>query len=193
MLTEPFCPYKGEVLLDPSTAQRNLVVSEDGRQVYYEEGRKGSSQSDNPRRFSPALFVLAREGFFSGRHYWEVDMGRKTAWTLGVALASARRKGDIRLNPEGGFWCLWLKNNEVKALASSRIPLQLATLPQKVGIYLDFEGGQVSFYDVKAQSHLYTFMDTFDEGVYPIFSPCGNQEGINSGVLSITSVKHKAS
>lgn len=176
--------------MDPSTAQRNLVVSEDGQHVHYEEGRKGSSQSDNPRRFSPALFVLAREGLSSGRHYWEVSLGRKTAWTLGVARANARRKGDIRLNPEGGFWCLWLKNNEVKALASSRIALKLPTLPQKVGVYLDYKGGQVSFYDVKAQSHLYTFMDMFSDSVYPIFSPCANQDGTNGEALSITSVKH---
>ncbi|XP_026990706.2 uncharacterized protein LOC113635460 [Tachysurus fulvidraco] len=183
--------YASEVLIDPSTAQRNLVVSEDSQQVHYEEGRKASSQSDNPRRFSPALFVLAHEGLSSGRHYWEVDVGRKTAWTLGVARASVRRKGDIRLSPEGGFWCLWLKNNEVKALASSRIPLQLPTLPQKVGVYLDYEGGQISFYDVKAQNHLYTFMDTFDGSVYPIFSPCASQDGTNSGALCITSVKHR--
>lgn len=178
------------MLIDPSTAQRNLVVSEDSLKVHYEEGRKALSQSDNPRRFSPALFVLAHEGLSSGRHYWEVDVCRKTAWTLGVARASVRRKGDIRLSPEGGFWCLWLKNNEVKALASSRIPLQLTILPQKVGVYLDYEGGQVSFYDVKAQNHLYTFMDTFDGSVYPIFSPCASQDGTNSGALCITSVKH---
>lgn len=176
--------------MDPSTAQRNLVVSDDGQHVQYEVGRKGSSQSDNPRRFSPALFVLAREGLSSGRHYWEVDVGRKTAWTIGVARASARRKGDICLSPEGGFWCLWLKNTQVKALASSRIPLQMPSLPQKMGVYLDYEGGQVSFYDVKAQSHLYTFIDTFDESVYPIFSPCASEEGTNAAALSITPVKH---
>ncbi|XP_076868257.1 bloodthirsty-related gene family, member 12 [Brachyhypopomus gauderio] len=182
--------YSSEVVLDPTTAQRNLVLSDDGRQVHYEEGRKSSTQSDNPRRFSPALFVLAREGFSSGRHYWEVEVGRKKAWTLGVARSSARRKGDIRLSPEGGFWCLWLKEGEVKALASSRIPMHLPTLPQKVGIFLDHEAGQVSFYDVRAQTHLYTFLDTFDESVYPIFSPCICQEGKNMGSLIITAVKH---
>lgn len=177
------CP--GEVFMDPATAQRNLVVSEDGRQVHYEEGRKSSAQSDSPRRFSPALFVLGREGLSSGRHYWEVEVSRKTSWTIGVARASARRKGEIRLSPEGGYWCLWLKNGEVKALASSRIPLQVPTVPQKLGVYLDHEGGQVSFYDVKAQSHLYTFMDTFGESVQPIFSPC-----VSPGTLAITTVKH---
>ncbi|KAI9546305.1 hypothetical protein NQZ68_028722 [Dissostichus eleginoides] len=180
--------YSSEVILDPATAQRNLVVSEDGRQVRYEERK--TSHTEGPKRFSPALFVLGREGLTSGRHYWEVDMGRKTAWTLGMAGASARRKGEIKLSPEGGFWCLWLKNGEVKALASSRLPLLLPSQPSKVGIFLDYEGGQICFYDVKVHLHLYTFVDTFNESLYPIFSPCLTQEGKNSAPLMISSVKH---
>ncbi|XP_015229116.1 PREDICTED: E3 ubiquitin-protein ligase TRIM39-like [Cyprinodon variegatus] len=180
--------YASEVIMDPSTAQKNLVVSEDGQQVKYDERK--SSNSEGPKRFHPALFVLAREGMHSGRHYWEVDVGRKTAWTLGVARASARRKGEIKLNPEGGFWCLWLKNGEVKALAETRMPLMLASHPSKVGIFLDYEAGQLSFYDVKARHHLYTFKDKFSESVYPIFSPCLSQEGKNTSPLLITPVKH---
>ncbi|XP_042256376.1 bloodthirsty-related gene family, member 12 [Thunnus maccoyii] len=180
--------YSSEVILDPGTAQRNLVVSDDGRQVRYEERK--SSHSEGPKRFSPALFVLSREGLNSGRHYWEVDVGRKTAWTLGMTRASARRKGEIKLSPEGGYWCLWLKNGEVKALASSRVPLPLPFQPHKVGIYLDYEGGQISFYDVKARLHLYTFIDNFNESLYPIFSPCLTQDGKNSCPLIITPVKH---
>lgn len=180
--------YSSEVILDPATAQRHLVVSDDGRQVKYEERK--TSHSEGPKRFSPALFVLGREGLSSGRHYWEVDTGRKTAWTLGVAGASARRKGEIKLSPEGKFWCLWLKSGEVKALASSRLPLMLQSQPSKMGIFLDYEGGQISFYDVKARLHLYTFIDTFSESLYPIFSPCLNIEGKNSSPLVITPVKH---
>ncbi|KAF6730648.1 Zinc-binding protein A33 [Oryzias melastigma] len=180
--------YAGEVILDPITAQKNLVVSEDGQQVKYEERKV--SHSDGPKRFSPALFILAREGFSSGRHYWEVDVARKTAWTLGVARGSARRKGEIKLCPEGGYWCLWLKDGEVKALAASRLPLMLPFHPTKVGIFLDYEAGQVSFYDVKARQHLYTFMDKFNESVYPIFSPCLTQDGKNAAALVLTHVKH---
>lgn len=154
----------------------------------YDEHR--TSRSEMPKRFSPALFVLGREGLGSGRHYWEVDVSRKDAWTLGVARASARRKGDIKLSPEGGYFCLWLKNGEVKALASARQPLSLMSQPGKVGVYLDYEGGQVSFYDVKARVHLYTFTDTFSESLYPIFSPCLSHEGKNSAPLVITHVKH---
>ncbi|KAF1380781.1 hypothetical protein PFLUV_G00167540 [Perca fluviatilis] len=180
--------YSSEVILDASTAQRNLVVSDDGGQVRYEERK--NAHSEGPKRFSPALFVLGLECLSSGRHYWEVDVGRKMAWTLGVASASARRKGEIKLSPEGGYWCLWLKGGEVKALASSRLPLLLPSPPTKVGIFLDFEGGQVSFYDVKARLHLYTFVDTFKESLYPIFSPCLAHEGKNTAPLIITPVKH---
>ncbi|XP_029382780.1 uncharacterized protein LOC115059257 [Echeneis naucrates] len=181
--------YASEVIMDPATAQRHLVVSDDGRQVRYEERK--ISHTEGPKRFSPALFVLGREGLVSGRHYWEVDMSRKTAWTLGVARASARRKGEIKLNPEGGYWCLWLKNGEVKALASSRLPLMLSSQPSKVGIFLDYEGGQISFYDVKARQHLYTFSDSFNESLYPIFSPCLVQEGKNNSPLVITPIKNR--
>ncbi|KAJ3585461.1 hypothetical protein NHX12_014180 [Muraenolepis orangiensis] len=179
---------KGEVILDPGTAQKSLVLSEDSRQVRYEERK--SSQVESAKRFSPALFVLGREGLSSGRHYWEVEVGRKTAWTVGVARGSARRKGDINLSPEGGYWCLWLKNGEIKALASSRVPLMGAAQPPKLGVFLDYESGQVSFYDVKARLHLYTFVDTFSDSLYPIFSPCLVSEGKNSAPLVISQVKH---
>ncbi|XP_041635857.1 bloodthirsty-related gene family, member 12 [Cheilinus undulatus] len=180
--------YSSEVILDPSTAQRNLAVSDDGRQVRYEERK--TSHSEGPKRFSPALFVLGRERLSSGRHYWEVDVARKTAWTLGVASSTARRKGEIKLSPEGGYWCLWLKNGEVKALDSTRLPLQLSSQPGKVGIFLDYEGGHISFYDVKSRVHLYTFSYTFNEAMYPIFSPCLVQDGKNNSPLVITPVKH---
>ncbi|XP_037531353.1 bloodthirsty-related gene family, member 12 [Nematolebias whitei] len=180
--------YASELILDPSTAQKNLVVSDDGQQVKYEERKV--SHTEGSRHFNPALFVLTREGFSSGRHYWEVELGRKTAWTLGVAKASARRKGEINLSPEGGYWCLWLKNGEVKALATSRLSLMLPSLPSKIGIFLDYEAGQLSFYDVKARLHLYTFKDNFSESVHPIFSPCLTQEGKNAAPLIIAHVKH---
>ncbi|XP_077445610.1 bloodthirsty-related gene family, member 12 [Stigmatopora argus] len=181
--------YSSEVILDPGTAQRNLALSDDGRQVRYEERK--SSHSEGPKRFSPALFVLGREGLNSGRHYWEVDVARKTAWTLGVANASAQRKGEIALSPAGGYWCLWLKNGQVKALASSRLLLPLPSQPAKVGIFLDYEAGQVSFYDPKSRLHLYTFLHTFNESLYPIFSPCLSHEGKNTSPLAITPVKQE--
>ncbi|KAJ8261566.1 hypothetical protein GJAV_G00155800 [Gymnothorax javanicus] len=184
--------YASEVFLDPATAQRSLVLSPDGRKVWFEERKheERKQPSDGPRRFHPALFALGREGLSSGRHYWEVEVGSKTAWTLGVARQSVKRKGDIRLSPDNGFWCLWLKGGQIKALNSARLPLQLPEFPSKMGVYLDYEAGQVSFYDVKAHTHLYTFMDAFTESLYPLFSPCLAHDGKNSAPLIISTVKH---
>ncbi|KAJ8382508.1 hypothetical protein SKAU_G00032860 [Synaphobranchus kaupii] len=100
------------------------------------------------------------------------------------------RQGDIQLSPDNGFWCLWLKGGQIKALSSSRLPLLVPEFPSKVGLYLDYEAGQVSFYDVKAHVHLYTFMDAFIESVFPIFSPCLAHDGKNSAPLIISPVKH---
>ncbi|XP_064198257.1 bloodthirsty-related gene family, member 12 [Anguilla rostrata] len=182
--------YASEVFLDSGTAQRSLALSADGRKVWFEERKQPAPQGEATRRFHPALFVLGRESLSSGRHYWEVEVGSKTAWTLGVARQSAHRKGDIRLSPDNGFWCLWLKGGEIKALSSARLPLLVPELPSKVGVYLDYEAGQVSFYDVKAHAHLYTFMDAFTESLFPIFSPCPAHDGKNAAPLIISPVKH---
>nr|XP_015201604.1 PREDICTED: E3 ubiquitin-protein ligase TRIM39-like [Lepisosteus oculatus] len=176
--------YAVDVTLDPDTAQCNLVLSEDGKQVRC-EGKK-QPLPDNPERFHKALFVLGREGFISGRHYWEVEVGRKTAWTLGVAKESVNRKGDIKMSPESGYWCMWLKNGDgYKALSSTRVPLCLLSKPHRVGVYVDYEEGQVSFFDVTAEAHLFTFTDAFTEKLFPLFSPCINQDGRNAAPLAI--------
>ncbi|XP_039598648.1 probable E3 ubiquitin-protein ligase TRIML1 isoform X2 [Polypterus senegalus] len=81
-----------DVTFDPETANQWLIVSEDGKQVRHTDTRQ--RVTDNPKRFDCSPDVLAREGFTSGRHYWEVEVGGKTEWTLGVARESINRKGD---------------------------------------------------------------------------------------------------
>lgn len=48
---------------------------------------------------------------------------------------------------------------------------------------------QVSFYNVEAKIHVYTFNDIFGECVYPFFSPCANKCGKNEAPLTITPVE----
>ncbi|KAJ8372740.1 hypothetical protein AAFF_G00277480 [Aldrovandia affinis] len=180
--------YASEVFLDPATAQRSLALSADGRKVWYEERKQ--AQQDGSRRFHPAPFVLGREALSAGRHYWEVEVGSRASWALGAVRQSARRKGDIKLSPDTGFWCLWLKGGQVKALSSTRMPLPLPALPSKVGVYLDHEAGQLSFYDVTAHTHMHTFMDAFGESLYPLFCPCLAHDGKSSSPLVISAVKH---
>uniref|UniRef100_W5K8S2 Butyrophilin subfamily 1 member A1-like n=1 Tax=Astyanax mexicanus TaxID=7994 RepID=W5K8S2_ASTMX len=177
---------KVDVTLDPDTAYPNLILIDGGKQVRREDTEQ--NLPDNPGRFSVCGCVLGKEGFSSGRFYYEVQVSGKTKWTLGVARESINRKGEIKLTPQNGFWTVWLRNgNEYYAGAGPRVPLQKLQKLQKLGVFVDYEGGLVSFYDVEARSHIYSFTgQTFTEKLYPYFNPCNNDEGKNSAPLIIT-------
>uniref|UniRef100_A0A8C4SX81 B30.2/SPRY domain-containing protein n=1 Tax=Erpetoichthys calabaricus TaxID=27687 RepID=A0A8C4SX81_ERPCA len=159
-----------DVTFDPETAHPELIVSEDGKEVRDTYTRQ--RVMDNPKRFDDCVCVLAREGFMSGRHYWEVEVGGKTAWALGVARESANRKEEFTVTPYNGYWTVWLSNeNEYTAGIGRPFHLPLRVKPHTVGVFLDYDEGQVSFYNAQSRSHLYTFTDSFTEPLYPFFSP----------------------
>nr|XP_020662919.1 zinc-binding protein A33-like [Pogona vitticeps] len=174
------------ITLDPATNHPNLVLSKDLDSVYLEDNPE-EEVPDGPERFSKSVCVLGAQEFTSGRHYWEVEVGDKTSWDIGVAKESVNRKeAKVTLKPSNGFWAIWLRNgNEYKALDSPSKQLSLKVKPQKVGVYLDYEGGQVSFYDADLMDHIYTFSDIFTECLYPMFSPGVNKDGLNGEPLRL--------
>ncbi|XP_078022673.1 E3 ubiquitin-protein ligase TRIM21-like [Epinephelus lanceolatus] len=180
-----------DVTLDPDTASPYLILSDDGKQVKYGDVKK--NLPDNPERFSCFIIILAKQSFFSGRFYFEVQVKGKTNWDLGVARESINRKGDITLRPQDGFWTIWLRNgNEYKALAGPPVSLSLKSRPQKVGVFVDYKEGLVSFYDVDAAALIYSFTGcSFTEKLFPYFSPCNNDGGKNSAPLIISPVRVK--
>ncbi|XP_067268438.1 zinc-binding protein A33-like isoform X2 [Chanodichthys erythropterus] len=182
--------YAVDVTLDPDTAHPSLILSDDGKQVRH--GDIGQKLPDKPERFNKSLSVLGKEGFSSGRFYFEVQVKGKTKWTLGVARESIDRKGEIILTPSNGFWTVWLRNeNEYKARASPSVSLSLRVKPQRVGVFVDYEEGLVCFYDVESSSHIYSFTgQSFTGKLYPYFNPGTKDGGKNSTPLIITSVKY---
>ncbi|XP_051259442.1 zinc-binding protein A33-like [Dicentrarchus labrax] len=177
-----------DVTLDPDTAHPKLVLSENKKQVYH--GDIALSLPDNPERFYPGVCVLGKEGFSSGRFYYEVQVKGKTEWDIGVVLESANRKGGNLLNPERGYWALGMrKNKSYWALSRTPICVPLVEKPQRVGVYVDLEWGQVSFYNVDAASHIYSFTGySFNERLFPYFNPRRNHCGVNSAPLIISPV-----
>ncbi|XP_027876037.1 pyrin-like isoform X2 [Xiphophorus couchianus] len=177
-----------DVTLDPDTAHPNLILSDDGKQVKHGDVKK--KLPDNPERFSTYVNVLGQQSFSSGRFYFEVQVKGKTKWTLGVARESINRKGIINLNPQNGFWTVGLRNvNEYEVCADSPVRLHLHPGPQKVGVFVDYEEGLVSFYDVDAAALIYSFTGCcFKEKLYPYFGPGLNDGGKNSAPLIICPV-----
>ncbi|XP_048059665.1 zinc-binding protein A33-like [Megalobrama amblycephala] len=182
--------YEVDVTLDPDTAHPSLILSDDGKQVRHGDIRQ--KLPDKPERFNTSACVLGKEGFSSRRFYFEVQVKGKTDWALGVAKESIDRKRKISLSPSNGFWTVWLRNgNEYEALSGPSVSLSLSVKPQRVGVFVDYEEGLVSFYDVESSSHIYSYTgQSFTGKLYPFFSPFSNNKGKNSAPLIITPVKY---
>ncbi|XP_008302661.1 E3 ubiquitin-protein ligase TRIM39-like [Stegastes partitus] len=182
--------YAVDLILEPNTANPWLILSDDGKQVRCGEVRR--DLPDNEERFSLYNNVLAQQSFSSGRFYYEVQVTGKTDWTLGVAKESVNRKGIIPLSPVNGYWAVGLRNgSEYLALSSPVVSLSLNLRPQRVGVFVSYEEGLVSFYDVDEAVHLSSFTDCcFTEKLFPFFSPGLNHGGANSDPLIILPVNH---
>uniref|UniRef100_A0A8C2QTS5 E3 ubiquitin-protein ligase TRIM69 n=1 Tax=Capra hircus TaxID=9925 RepID=A0A8C2QTS5_CAPHI len=167
-----------------STLSPGIMLSKNRTSVWH--GDIKQVMPDDPERFDSSVAVLGSKGFTSGKWYWEVEVAKKTKWTVGVVRESILRKGSCPLTPEQGFWLLRLRNQtDLKALDFPSCSLKLTNNLNKVGIYLDYEGGQVSFYNAKTMTHIYTFSSTFMEKLYPYFCPCLNDGGENKEPLHI--------
>uniref|UniRef100_A0A3B4UFZ0 Zgc:194990 n=1 Tax=Seriola dumerili TaxID=41447 RepID=A0A3B4UFZ0_SERDU len=161
------CEAADDVSLDPDSANPDLLISADEKRM-----RCGLERRDAPRcqrRFDGWWCAAAQEGYASGRHYWEVEVGERD-WRLGAVKASAVRQGFRSLNTDTGYLTLRLeRGSDLKALTVPATTLSQSLVPRKVGVFLDYEQGQLSFYDVEKRSHLYTFNEKFTEELIPVF------------------------
>ncbi|XP_036379760.1 E3 ubiquitin-protein ligase TRIM39-like [Megalops cyprinoides] len=163
------CSASADVTLDPMTNHPWLLLSDDRKKV--QESLSEMEVTQSKQRFDGWPCVLGWEGFSSGRHYWEVNLANNGYWRLGVTTASSRRHGRFPMTPSEGYWTLWRSTRQFYACTKPETQLPVHQVPRKVGVYLDYEEGQISFYNVETKTHIYTYSDTFRDKLYPLFAP----------------------
>ncbi|XP_068458042.1 E3 ubiquitin-protein ligase TRIM7-like isoform X1 [Clinocottus analis] len=161
--------YMEDVTLNPVTAYPFLILSEDRKQV--KRGEKLQFYRNSQQRFDVWSCVFAKENFSTGRHYWEVFVGDNKDWKLGVVSESAPRKGLFDMSPSNGYYALWWSGSQLRALTAP--PLTKVKSPAKlrqVGVFLDVDEGQVTFFNVKSGSEIYSFTGSseFTERMFPL-------------------------
>ncbi|XP_045921538.1 nuclear factor 7, ovary [Micropterus dolomieu] len=163
------CSAAADVVLDSMTNHPWLLLSDDQRMV-----QEGLSPSDLPfssQRFDSWPCVLGWEGYSSGRHYWEVDIANNGYWRVGMTTADSKRQGRFPMTPKHRYWALWRSTNQFQVCTKPETLLPIDLVPRRLGIYLDYEEGQISFYNAETKSHIYTFTGTFKGKLYPLFAP----------------------
>ncbi len=153
------------VILDPNTASRWLHLSDDLTSV-----RRGDTKQqlpDNPERCTYYPTVLGSEGFSSGNHSWEVEVGNHPVWLVGLTKESVDRKRERYATPEYGIWCLSHDSGKYTDGFSETVTVKKSL--QRIRVQLDYDRGKVSFYNPEDMTHICTHRDTFTEKLFPYF------------------------
>ncbi|KAM4663308.1 zinc-binding protein A33-like [Discoglossus pictus] len=161
--------YAVRLTLDPDTAHCNLQISEDLLSVVHTDEQRDVPSLE--KRFNSWCAVLASQEFSVGKAYWEVFVGYKSNWDIGVTYNNSNRSGWVSLGPGDGYWGIRLLDSKnFMAMMSPTISLK-TPFPRKVGVFLDYEGNRLSFYNIERKTCIYTCEAQFENALQPYFTP----------------------
>lgn len=163
-----------EVTLDPDMVHQHVYIS-DLKPVFY---RNISQKAISLEKRSLRKCVVASQGIQEGKHYWEVDVGFNKMWCLGVCRDDVNREvTDVTLSPNNGYWVLGReRDDQYFTFNPHRIILFPRTDPTRVGVFLDYEGGAISFFNINDQSFIYTLTHRFEGLLRPYIQYDVNDE-----------------
>ncbi|XP_060717679.1 E3 ubiquitin-protein ligase TRIM35-like [Tachysurus vachellii] len=155
------------IILDPNTAHKSLTLSEDLTSATFNETQDMTHLPDNPERFKSSVCVLGSEGFALGNHCWDVEVGDRSLWEVGITTESNPKNACLFYNS------VWSVESNfgfyTRSPARPKSPFSAEGGLERIRIHLDCERGQVSFSDPLNDTEIKTFNYTFTEKVYPFF------------------------
>ncbi|XP_018419090.1 PREDICTED: nuclear factor 7, brain-like [Nanorana parkeri] len=163
-------PVPVEIQFDPESAHPSLCLSPDLKQVRFEPCVQIKKLQKDC--FEPGLYILGKPGFKSGRHYWEVDVGSKSSWIIGVVQESVERKGTWELNSANGYWVLRKQDHNVfYGIGESFVTLKLEKMPMRIGVCLDLFKSHLAFYDADTTELIFQISVNAGQRLFPFFCP----------------------
>ncbi|XP_077130170.1 E3 ubiquitin/ISG15 ligase TRIM25-like [Ranitomeya variabilis] len=159
-----------DILLDVDTAHRRVKISEDLKTAT--DLGKDQKKPESPGRFITDTQVLSRCSLFSGRHFLEVKWNQIGRCAIGLSYLSIEREGrQSCIGYNNKSWCLFMYNGRYKVWHNSvRIDLRVNPTCPTLGVFLDYEAGRLSFYELcDPIRHLHTFTASFTEPLHVIF------------------------
>uniref|UniRef100_A0A8C5MU97 Uncharacterized protein n=1 Tax=Leptobrachium leishanense TaxID=445787 RepID=A0A8C5MU97_9ANUR len=167
------------MLLDVNTACNDVSVSGDLKTV--SGSRINQRRPETPERFQHDQ-VLSSRSFSSGRHYWEVEVSESGRWEVGMTYPSIeRRGGQSGIGNNNKSWSLGKSIDKMYYMLhdSKRIQFPHSSSCCRFGIFLDYEAGRLSFYELcDPIRHLHTFTAAFTEPLHAVFWVFGDNSWV---------------
>ncbi|XP_054848834.1 butyrophilin subfamily 3 member A2-like [Eublepharis macularius] len=118
-------------------------------------------------------FVVAKDGYCTGKHYWEVKVGDRIDWELGVLTQSEKEKTQNEKFEKSlgkGSWALkslggdFFSNSTEDKIEKKDVPYSA------IGIFLDQDMKNISFYNANLMFLIKSIPVQSTERLYPFLS-----------------------
>ncbi|XP_040906338.1 tripartite motif-containing protein 14-like [Toxotes jaculatrix] len=185
--------YLSSPTLDSKTAHPKLEISHDRKQVYWR--RQPVSETLYPQPYDSQYSVLAQESFNNGQNYWEVIVQEKPYWLIGVTTCPVDKKDGQSQSSSGlgvnnTSWCIYHGDGEYLACHDTQEKkLSVGKKVRKLGILINLQKGELSFYDADAMTLLHSFCVQCTEPLYAMLNPCIDVNGLNRQPLTLFWIK----